>query len=223
MKHIFSFSKTKEKKELSSAKRLFIGSSLIILSLFLFISFVSYFFTGEIDQSNLAEFTDISISNSNSLGKIGAIISDFFIYRGFGVSSIIFSFLVFISALKVLLDLKKRNITKNWLWGFYLIFLFSIFFGVVDNGNIYSGIIGYEIVNFLDVYISYLGISFLLIFMSLVYLTFRLKLGVNDVLKILKYFQNINFKTSKNTSSIFLIKKIIDACKKPNKIIIYFP
>ena len=188
MKHIFSFSKNKEKKELSSAKRLFIGSSLIILSLFLFISFVSYFFTGEIDQSNLAEFTDISISNSNSLGKIGAIISDFFIYRGFGVSSIIFSFLVFISALKVLLDLKKRNITKNWLWGFYLIFLFSIFFGVVDNGNIYSGIIGYEIVNFLDIYISYLGIIFLLIFMSLVYLTFRLKFGVNDVLKILKYF-----------------------------------
>ena len=199
MKHIFSFSKTKEKKELSSAKRLFIGSSLIILSLFLFISFVSYFFTGEIDQSNLADFTDISISNSNSLGKIGAIISDFFIYRGFGVSSIIFSFLIFISALKILLDLKKRNITKNWLWGFYLIFLFSIFFGVVDNGNIYSGIIGYEIVNFLDIYISYLGISFLLIFMSLVYLTFRLKFGVNDVLKILKYFQNTNFKTSKNT------------------------
>ena len=199
MKHIFSFSKNKEKKELSSAKRLFIGSSLIILSLFLFISFVSYFFTGEIDQSSLADFTDISVSNSNSLGKIGAIISDFFIYRGFGVSSIIFSFLIFISALKILLDLKKRNITKNWLWGFYLIFLFSIFFGVVDNGNIYSGIIGYEIVNFLDIYISYLGISFLLIFMSLVYLTFRLKLGVNDVLKILKYFQNINFKTSKNT------------------------
>ena len=28
MKHIFSFSKNKEKKELSSAKRLFIGSSL---------------------------------------------------------------------------------------------------------------------------------------------------------------------------------------------------
>ena len=201
MKHIFSFSKTKEKKELSSAKRLFIGSSLIILSLFLFISFVSYFFTGAIDQSNLADFTDISISNSNSLGKIGAVISDFFIYRGFGVSSIIFSFLIFISALKILLNLKKRNITKNWLWGFYLIFLFSIFFGVVDNGNIYSGIIGYEIVNFLDIYLSYLGISFLLIFMSLIYLTFRLKFGVNDVLNIFKYFQNINFRISKKTEA----------------------
>ena len=58
MKHIFSFSKNKEKKELSSAKRLFIGSSLIILSLFLITSFISYFFTGEIDQSDLLEFSD---------------------------------------------------------------------------------------------------------------------------------------------------------------------
>ncbi len=201
MKHIFSFSKNKEKKELSSTKRLFIGSSLIILSLFLLISFISYFFTGEIDQSNLGEFTDINTSNSNSLGKIGAIISDYFIYRGFGISSIIFSFLIFISALKILFNLKKRNVTKNWLWGFYLIFLFSIFFGVVDNGNIYSGIIGYEIVNFLDVYISYLGIIFLLIFMSIIYLTFRLKFGVNDVLNILKYFQSIKFKKSKKNES----------------------
>ena len=198
MKHIFSFSKNKEKKELSSAKRLFIGSTLIILSLFLFISFASYFFTGEIDQSSLTDFTDTTSSNSNSLGKIGAIISDFFIYRGFGVSSMIFSFLIFISALKILLNLKKRNITKNWLWGFYLIFLFSIFFGVIDNGNIYSGIIGYEIVNFLDIYVGYLGITFLLVFMSLIYLTFRLKFGINDVLNILKYFKNINFKKSKN-------------------------
>ena len=216
MKHIFSFSKTKEKKELSSAKRLFIGSSLIILSLFLFISFVSYFFTGEIDQSNLADFTDISISNSNSLGKIGAIISDFFIYRGFGVSSIIFSFLIFISALKILLDLKKRNITKNWLWGFYLIFLFSIFFGVADNGNIYSGIIGYEIVNFLNVYISYLGIIFLLIFMSLIYLTFRLNLGVKDMsfifnkIKNLKIFNKSKITDDHKNESENIAKEIIE-------------
>ena len=216
MKHIFSFSKSKEKKELSSAKRLFIGSSLIILSLFLFISFVSYFFTGEIDQSNLTDFTDATISNSNSLGKIGAIVSDFFIYRGFGVSSIIFSFLIFISALKILLDLKKRNITKNWLWGFYLIFLFSIFFGVADNGNIYSGIIGYEIVNFLNVYISYLGIIFLLIFMSLIYLTFRLNLGVKDMsfifnkIKNLKIFNKSKITDDHKNESENIAKEIIE-------------
>ena len=196
MKHIFSFSKNKEKRELSSAKRLFIGSTLAILSVFLFVSFVSYFFTGEIDQSNLYSFSDKNTTNSNSLGKIGAIISDFFIYKGFGVSSIIISFLIFLSSLHVLLDIKKRKLIKNWLWGFYLIFLFSILFGLVDFGNIYSGIIGYEIVSFLDIYINSIGIIFLLVFMSLLYLTFRLKLGLDDIKRFVNFVKSLRlFKT----------------------------
>ena len=202
MKHIFSFSKNKEKRELSSAKRLFIGSTLAILSIFLFVSFVSYFFTGEIDQSNLYDFSDKNIANSNSLGKIGAIISDFFIYKGFGVSSIIISFLIFLSSLHVLLEIKKRKLIKNWLWGFYLIFLFSIFFGLVDYGNVYSGIIGYEIVSFLDVYINSIGVIFLLVFMSLLYLTFRLKLGLDDINRFVNFVKNLRlFKTSSTKSS----------------------
>jgi S-DNA-T family DNA segregation ATPase FtsK/SpoIIIE len=203
MKHIFSFSKNKEKRELSSAKRLFIGSTLAILSVFLFVSFISYFFTGEIDQSNLYSFFDKNITNSNSLGKIGAIISDFFIYKGFGVSSIIISFLIFLSSLHVLLEIKKRKLIKNWLWGFYLIFLFSIFFGLVDFGNIYSGIIGYEIVSFLDVYINSIGVIFLLVFMSLLYLTIRLKLGLDDIKTSVNFLKSLRlFKTRNKVSDI---------------------
>jgi S-DNA-T family DNA segregation ATPase FtsK/SpoIIIE len=215
MKHIFSFSKNKEKRELSSAKRLFIGSTLAILSVFLFVSFVSYFLTGEIDQSNLYSFSDKNITNSNSLGKIGAIISDFFIYKGFGVSSIIISFLIFLSSLHVLLEIKKRKLIKNWLWGFYLIFLFSIFFGLVDFGNIYSGIIGYEIVSFLNVYINSIGVVFLLVFMSLLYLTFRLNLGLDDIKRSVNFIKNFRlFKTksvkASDVDSVQLNENVVD-------------
>ena len=126
--NIFSFKKNKQIKELSSSKRLFFGSALIILSLFLFSSFVSYVFTGAIDQSSLNNFFDKNDINSNILGKFGARISEFFIYKGFGISSIILSFLIFLSALHILLDIKNNNLLKNWIWGFYLIFYFSIIF-----------------------------------------------------------------------------------------------
>ena len=191
MKQFFSFSKLRVKKELSSSNKLFISSALILLSLFLLISFISYFFTGEIDQSNLTEFSDKTKSNANSLGKIGAIVSDFFIYKGFGVSSIIFSFLIIISALNISFGFNKGKILKNWIWGFYLIFLFSVFFGSVDIGNIYSGVIGYEVVMFLSIYISELGITLLLVFMSVMYLTLRLKIGVNNLLNIITFIQKL--------------------------------
>ncbi len=203
MKRIFSFSKNKQKKELSSAKRLFIGSSLMIFSIFLITSFISYFFSAEIDQSNLYNFSDGDITNTNLLGKIGAIVSDFFIYKGFGISSFILSFLVLISSLHVLLEIKNRKLIKNWLWGFYLIFLLSILFGLADYGNIYSGVIGYEIVSFLDIYINSIGIIFLLVFMSLLYITFRLKLGIDDIKKFINYFKSLKFFKSKEKASYF--------------------
>ena len=188
LKNIFSFVKNKQKKELSSSKRLFIGSALIILAIFLFSSFVSYIFTGEIDQSSLNNFFDKNEINSNILGKLGARISEFFIYKGFGISSIILSFLIFLSALHILLDIKNKNLLKNWAWGFYLIFYFSIIFASINADSVFSGVIGFEINKLLDTYISNLGIIFLIIFMTLIYVTFRMKIGVDDFKKIRNYF-----------------------------------
>ena len=134
MKHIFSFSKNKERERTLQCERDYsLEAHLVILSSdILLISFISYFFTGEIDQSNLSDFSDMTLSNSNSLGKIGAVISDFFIYKGFGVSSIIFSFLIFISALKILLRSKKKKYNKKLALGFLLNFsFFNIFWSLL--------------------------------------------------------------------------------------------
>ena len=71
-----------------------------------------------------------------------------------------------------------------------------IFFGLIDYDKFYSGIIGYEIVNFLNIYISQIGVTFLLVFMILIYVTFRLKVGTNDIVKVVNFLKSISFKKS---------------------------
>jgi S-DNA-T family DNA segregation ATPase FtsK/SpoIIIE len=83
--------------KLSSQQKLVLGSFLVIAGLLLFIGFVSYLFTGEADQSTLSNFTSRDVKTQNWLSKSGAWLSDFFINRGFGVASFIFSGLIFLS------------------------------------------------------------------------------------------------------------------------------
>ena len=185
-KNKFSFSFKSEKKEMSSSRRLLYGSSLIILSFIFFISFTSYFFSGHIDQSSLSELLNRDIVSENWLGKLGAVLSHIFMHIGFGISSYILSFLILLSGVHVLLDLKNRKLIKNWLWGFYLMIFGSIFFALVESSGEYSGVIGYEINNLLADYIGVIGTSFLLFLLAMIYLTVRLNLRLEDVSRFYK-------------------------------------
>ena len=74
---------------LSNSQRLVLGSFLVIFGLLIFISILSYFFTGESDQSILNRFTSRAIQSNNWLSKIGAWISHFLVFKGFGIASFI--------------------------------------------------------------------------------------------------------------------------------------
>ena len=65
-----------------------IGLFIALFSIFLFVSFISYLFNWQQDQSQLSNFTDKSIAVKNMLGKIGASISHFFIYQNFGIAAL---------------------------------------------------------------------------------------------------------------------------------------
>ena len=88
----------KKEVKLNSSQKLFIGSSLFVLSFVLFLSFTSYFFTGISDQSTLEMFVERDVVAENWMSKIGAFIADLFLHKGFGVSSYIVCFLTFLSA-----------------------------------------------------------------------------------------------------------------------------
>ena len=95
--------------KLSNQQKLVFGSLLLILGILLFIAFLSHFFTGQADQSTLSEFTTRDVQTQNWLSKIGAWISELFIYRGFGLASFIFSGLIFITGIYILLGINKAR------------------------------------------------------------------------------------------------------------------
>ena len=176
---IFSFNN--EKRKLNSSQKLFIGSTLIVISFVLLISFTSYFFSGNSDQSTLIQFTNKDVNPENWMSKVGAFLSDLFLHKGFGISSYIICFLTFISGLFVLLDSNKAKLTKHWFWGILIMVWISLLFGLInlETGK-FSGIVGFESNLFLKSYIGNIGTSFLLLLSAIFYLTFRLKVGVDS-------------------------------------------
>jgi DNA segregation ATPase FtsK/SpoIIIE, S-DNA-T family len=100
IKQLFSFL-------LSDKFRRILGVCFIFLGAYAAVATVSYFFTWQEDQDKVlapaAEFYAVDTKISNWLGKIGALISHYLVYKTFGVSSLLLSFIVL-------------------LFGFYLLF-----------------------------------------------------------------------------------------------------
>ncbi|SHI53375.1 DNA translocase FtsK [Algibacter luteus] len=171
--------------KLSSQQKLVWGSFLVILGLLLFIAFVSFIFTGEADQSTLSNFTSREIETQNWLSKSGAWLSDFFIQRGFGIASFIFSGLIFLSGVYVLMNINKTKLRKHWFWGVLIIVWLSILLGFFGHKNdILGGTFGFEINSFLQDYIGKIGTILLLIFGFITYLAIRFKVTFESIAKV---------------------------------------
>jgi S-DNA-T family DNA segregation ATPase FtsK/SpoIIIE len=172
---------------LTSQQKLVFGSLLLILGILLFIAFLSYFFTGEQDQSTLSEFASREVKAENWLSKIGAWVSHFFIYRGFGIASFIFSGLIFISGIYVLLNINKGRLGRHWFWGILIVIWTSILFGLLGNKNPQlGGIIGFEMNDLIQDYIGKIGTALLLILGLITYLAVRFKITPQHFGKLFK-------------------------------------
>lgn len=177
--------------KLSNQQKLVFGSFLIIFGTILCIAFISFFFTGDADQSSLSNFTNRDSETQNWLSKSGAWLSDFFIQRGFGVASFIFSGLIFLSGVYVLMNLSKSKLRKHWFWGVLIIIWLSIFFGFFNaKSDILGGTIGYEVNTFLQDYIGKIGTSLLLLFGLITYLAIRFNVTFESLVKIFKSAKN---------------------------------
>jgi len=172
---------------LSNQQKLVFGSLLLIVGILLFIAFLSYLFTGTADQSIISEFSSRDVQAENWLNKVGAWVSDLFIYKGFGIASFIFSGLIFISGIYVVLNIKKVKLARHWFWGTLIVIWLSILLGFVAEKNpLLGGVIGYEMNDFFQDYIGKIGTALLLLLCLISYLAIRFKLTSDHIISFFK-------------------------------------
>src|ERR1041385_2497239 len=107
--------------------RLAIGFFLIITSLYLFVAFVSYLFTGKADQSIILSLQDSGViesgrETSNWLGLYGAYTSHYLVYQWLGISAFAIPPLLFL--------LGFRMVFQRELLPIFSVFTFSVFAGL---------------------------------------------------------------------------------------------
>lgn len=171
--------------KLSSQQKLVLGSFLSMFGLLLGIAFISFFFTGDSDQSLLDSFPSRTSETQNWASQFGAWLGDFFIQRGFGISAFIISGLVFLSGVYVLMNIDKSKLRKHWFWGILIMIWLSILLGFFGNKHgILGGTIGFEINTYLQDYIGKVGVSLLLLFGLITYLAIRFKVTFESITKL---------------------------------------
>ena len=138
---------------------------MVLLSIALFFSFTSFYFSWQADQSLLTEFTDRNEHANNLLNKFGASVSHFFMYRGFGVASFIFPVLLCLTGLYLFLSLDKKGLLIKWIWGLVFVIWTSIALGFFAYERpLLGGLVGYEMNDFLQDYTGKIGVLLLLLF-----------------------------------------------------------
>ncbi len=169
-------SSVQKKFTLSRQQKVIIGSFLFFLGLALFFAFVSFFFTWKADQSELSEFPSRTANAKNWLSIFGAKVSDFFIFKGFGVAALIFPVLVSLTGVYLFFDLARKKLAGFWFWGLLVMLWISLVFGFVQQeGGLLAGIVGFELNDLLQDYIGFIGTVLLVAFLAIVYIVVRLK------------------------------------------------
>ncbi|QNM86536.1 DNA translocase FtsK [Polaribacter pectinis] len=177
---IFAFLKTRQAQTI-------LGSFLVFFSIFLTIAFISFFFNWQEDQSTLTKLTDKTVRSKNLLGKIGASLSHFFIYKGFGIGAFLIAFQVFLSGIYIIFQKKFSKIIISWNWGLLAMLWISITLGFLHKKYaLLSGIVGFEINEYLQAFIGKTGLTIVLAFFLIAYLVVRYKLTFDAFIEKMK-------------------------------------
>jgi DNA segregation ATPase FtsK/SpoIIIE, S-DNA-T family len=160
-----------------------LGAFLLLFSGYLAIAFISYGFSGAVDQSKLdlpiLDFLDRSVQVENFAGKGGAFLAEQFINLGFGFPSFFF-ILIFVVAALNLFGYKEIRFLKTFLFSFLWMLWSSVAFALLlpttDNQFLkMGGDYGLFISGFLSSLLGAIGATLILTFILFVLLIVTFK------------------------------------------------
>ena len=167
-----------------------LGFFLLLFSVALCVAFISFFLSGQSDQSVVNALTNRSEVAENWLGKIGAFLADLFIYRGFGAASFILVILFFLTGAYLIMGLPLKKLKSTWFWNLYAIIIISIILGFFFTSlPELGGVIGFEMNLFFQDFIGKTGTLLLLSFGVIIYLFYKIKISP-ELIK--DFFENSN-------------------------------
>lgn len=190
-KRVKKKSRLKKTKSKDGRIKKVIGISIVLLSVYLLIALSSYFFTWKSDQDKVLQFSwqilfqeDLRVDNW--LGRLGAVLSNFFFYWGFGIASILFVPLfakLGVHTMRGGSFLRVLPFAQKW-------FLFIAFISILCDflfaraGFPWGGAFGNNICYWLTSFVGQIGLFILLLFATIAWAVWRF----NPSFEVISYF-----------------------------------
>jgi DNA segregation ATPase FtsK/SpoIIIE, S-DNA-T family len=132
------------------------GAILLLIAFLLFTAFTSYLFTWQEDQDKVLNtggslFWGSSVKVANLLGTLGAFLSHFFIFKGFGVAAYFIASFFFVLGINLFFTKKVFSVSRNIKYVLIGLVFFSVAFALVFDGHSFAwgGAVGKMIKNWM--------------------------------------------------------------------------
>ncbi len=173
----------------SSRKKVFktiFGVLFLAVGLFLLISFISYIFNYQGDQSQLSDFWNREIVAENIMGKIGAYLGELFIYHGIGITAFFLPVFLILLGTKILFKFKKIKPFKLFYNCLFFLIWFPVLLGFISKIGILYGVMGFEVNDYLNMLIGKIGTGILLGVSLIIYVVVNWRITPDNLASVLE-------------------------------------
>lgn len=162
------------------------GFFLMLTGIYLGVAITSYLFTWQTDYDkiNTIGFLEILSGTTeirNHTGSLGAALAHFFVYKGFGIASLVFSLILFIGGIRLSLNASLLPLTKTIRFSGYVLLWLSVCLGFIfKDFKGLAGILGGSFGNVISSWLSNIlgkpGLLLLLLFLLIAFTSFTMNI-----------------------------------------------